>query len=175
MVAVAGHRVLRQRPWSEDQLKRSGFFHYQPVKRMVMAKIVSDMTQVAVTLEVLTANSGDVMLYSLDNTPRATIEDYDHWPVKRHIFMQNYARWDAPDWHPNDIESKFLSEGCLPFYRKQGVWALKLPIGIYVQTLESPEPVVVPKGRWLLIGSEGEPYSQSDEDFYQRYQVPANV
>lgn len=175
MVAVAGRRVLRQREWSDDQLKAAGFNYYQPVKRMVMAKLITDMTQVKVTLEVLTAKSGDIMLYSPGDTPHDNLDDYDHWPAKRDIFTQNYARWDDPNWKPGAIEKQFLINGCIPYYRKRGVWALKLPISIYMQTLESPEPVIVPKGRWLLIGSQGEPYSQSDEDFYERYVVPAPV
>ena len=62
--------------------------------------------------------------------------------------------------------------GCLPYYKATGVWAIRLEEPRLIQSLESPRPVEVPPGRWLVIGSEGEPYHVNDRVFRQRYIVP---
>jgi hypothetical protein len=171
VVKVAEHRVLRQRAWSEDELERAGFHYYAPVKRLVMAKLLTQTMNIEVTLEVLTAKTGDVVVYAPGDETQDELDDYDHWPVRRDLFNQTYKRWDEPDWRPNTQEQFLMRNGCLPFYKWKGIWSLLLPYPIYVQSLESPEPIIVPKGRWLCIGSQGEPYNMSDEDFRERYVV----
>ncbi len=166
-------QVLRQRNWTEDELKAKGFTYFPPIKRRVMARVISEDTNIEVTLEVLSAGVGDIVIYSLDdNTVHENLEDYDHWPVRRDLFRRTYKPWDEPGWKPNEAELHLIMHGCRPYYKYKGVWALKLPIGIYVQSLESPEPVLVPKGRWLCIGTEGEPYNMSEENLRARYVMP---
>jgi len=172
---VARSKVLRQREWTEAELAAAGFDYYQPVKRLVMARMITEETNIELSLEILTASSGDIIVYAPGDTVKPELDDYDHWPVKRDVFRQVYKRWDDSQWKPNEAQRHLLGNGCLPFYRARGVWALKLPISIYVQSLESPQPVVVPAGRWLCIGAEGEPYNMSDADFYERYVIPAQV
>lgn len=169
-------KVLRQRQWTEEQLHKAGFRYYAPIKRMVMARMLSEDTNIQVTLEVLAADKGDIMLYTPGTVLHDDLDDYDHWPVRRDLFRQTYDRWNDMPWTPSPTEKFLMSYGCLPYYRKRGVWALKLPISIYVQSLESPEPVIVPAGRWLAIGPEGEPYNMSHESFLERYQTePSRV
>ncbi len=171
MVAIPRKtKVLRQREWTDAQLFKSGFRYYEPIKRVVMARMLSNHVDINVTLEVLSANKGDIMLYTAGDVLHDNLDDYDHWPVRADLFRQIYARWDDMTWQPTATEKFLMQNGCIPYYRKRGVWALKLPISIYVQSLESPEPVVVPAGRWLAIGTEGEPYNMGDESFHERYQ-----
>lgn len=172
---MARSKVLRQRDWTEDELKTHGFQYYEPIKRLVMARITHGITQVQVTLEVLIADEGDIICYTPGTVVHENIDEYEHWPVKGSLFKRNYKRWKDPDWQPNEAEIDLLAHGCLPYYKAVGVWALKLPIGIYVQSLESPEPVIVPPGRWLCIGVEGEPYNMNDTNFHVRYVVPARM
>ncbi len=164
-------KVLRQRMWTDEQLIRAGFHYYKPIKRVVMAKMLDDHANIETTLETLTADKGDIMIYTPGDELHDSLDDYDHWPVRVDLFRHTYARWDDMTWQPTPTQKSLMGYGCLPYYRKRGVWALKLPISIYIQSLESPEPVVVPTGRWLAVGSEGEPYHMSDESFRERYQT----
>ncbi len=162
-------KVLRQRPWTESELISHGFQHYEPIKRLVMARVTKAITEVHVTLEVLVAEEGDIICYTPGTVVHENLDDYEHWPVKVELFRQNYKKWDTKDWEPNPAEIHLLANGCRPYYKAVGIWALKLPIGIYVQSLESPEPAIVTAGRWLCIGVEGEPYNMNDNSFHERY------
>ena len=169
-------KVLRQRQWTDQQLLKAGFGYYAPIKRIVMARMLAEHANIDVTLEVLIADKGDILLYTPSDVLHDDLDDYDHWPVRSDLFRQTYARWDDMTWQPTPTEKFLMQNGCIPYYRKRGVWALKLPISIYVQSLESPEPVIVPAGRWLAIGPEGEPYNMSHESFLERYQTePSSV
>ena len=172
MVAIPRNtKVLRQRQWTDNQLFKAGFRYYAPIKRVVMARMVTNHVDIDVTLEVLSANKGDIMLYTAGDVLHDKLDDYDHWPVRVDLFRQIYDRWNDMSWQPTVTEKFLMQNGCLPYYRQLGVWALRLPISIYVQSLESPEPVVVPSGRWLAIGAEGEPYNMSHDSFLERYQI----
>jgi hypothetical protein len=149
-----------------------GFKYFEPIKRLVMARIITEATKVEMTLEVLTAQSGDVVVYDPGEVVHEKLEEYEHWPVRGDLFRQTYKRWRHKGWHATPQEQFLLGHGCLPFYKDTGIWAMVLPINIYVQSLESSEPIIVPKGRWLAVGSQGEPYHMSDEDFRARYIVP---
>lgn len=164
--------VLRQREWTREELERCGFNYYAPNKRVVMARILKQNTSIESTLEILMAESGDIICYDSGDELHEQLDDYYHWPVKRDLFRRTYKRWDELGWKPNPTQAHLIGFGCLPFFKWRGIWALRLPIAIYVQSLESPEPVVVPSGRWLCIGIEGEPYNMNDEQFQARY-VPA--
>ncbi len=176
VASVRKPKILRQRNWTDQQLIKAGFRYYTPVKRVVMAKMLDDDRNIETTLEVLAADKGDILLYTPGDDLHGDLDDYEHWPVRADLFRQTYARWDDMTWQPTPTQKFLMSCGCLPYYRKRGVWALKLPISIYIQSLESPEPVVVPAGRWLAIGAEGEPYHMNNEGFRERYQTaPSQV
>lgn len=168
-------QVLRQQEWTESTLEASGFHYFEPRKRLIMAQVVRQTVNIEITLEVLMADVGDVICYDPSNGAHDDLDDYDHWPVQRELFRQTYRPWDDPNWRPNAAESQLMLNGCKPFYKWVGVWALRLPINIYVQSLESPEPIVVPRGRWLCIGSQGEPYNMSDDNIRGRYLIPAGA
>lgn len=165
-------QILRQRKWTEDDLRAEGFEYYQPIKRLVMAKLLFKSKNIDIETETITGKVGDFICYNPGDEYHENPDEYDHWPVRRDIFIKNYKPWDEQDWKPNPAEKHLLSLGCQPYYKFLGVWAQRLHQPRYVQSLESPEPVEVPPGRWLIIGVEGEPYSTDDEDFRSRYLVP---
>ncbi len=167
--------ILRQRKWNDDELKAEGFEYYAPIKRLVMATFLFESKNIDIQTETITGKVGDLICYNPGTEYHEDPDEYDHWPVRRDIFFKNYKPWDEPDWKPNAPEKHLLSLGCQPYYKHLGVWAQRLREPRYVQSLESPEPVEVPPGRWLIIGIAGEPYSTDDEDFRKRYEVPVET
>lgn len=165
-------QVLRQRNWTEEELVKAGFCYYTPTKRLVMARVIKKAVDIEMTLEVLRADSGDIVCYTPGDQVQPSLDGYDHWPVQPDLFKKTYKAWDDPMWRPNEPEKHLMLNGCKPYFKHLGVWALKLPVAIMMQSLESPEPVLVPAGRWLCIGSQGEPYHMSEENFHVRYQFP---
>jgi hypothetical protein len=173
---ASSRQVLRQRNWSEAELKASRLRYYAPRKQLVMARVLNAAVDVQTTIEILEARKGDVMVYDPgDGTARAKLENYEHWPVNRDLFRKTYKVWDDRHWHPTKAEAHLLALGCLPYYKYRGVWAMRLTQPVYIQSLESPEPVEVPPGRWLVIGAEGEPYHMNDAKFRERYIVEDDV
>lgn len=106
-----------------------------------------------------------------DGIRQDSIDDYNHWPVRSDIFRRTYRVWDESNWQPNDAEHHLMAQGCLPYYKHSGVWAKRLTEPVWMQSLESVQPVEVPPGRWLVIGTEGEPYHEADARFRERYIV----
>jgi hypothetical protein len=164
--------VLRQQKWTEEELIAADFKLYYPTKRLVMARILPDVKNIEITLETLVARKGDIICYTPGHVVHQNLDDYDHWPVRYDLFRQTYRQWDEPDWKANLAENHLMQHGCRPFYKASGVWAKRLHKGVYVQSLESRDPVLVPPGRWLCIGTEGEPYNMNDVNFRTRYIVP---
>ncbi len=121
------------------------------------------------------ADPGDIICYNPGDTVKNNLDEYEHWPVQKDVFKKTYKPWNDPTWRPNLSEAQLMQHGCRPYYKFAGVWALRLPLSIYLQSLESPQPVIVPKGRWLCIGADGEPYHMTDESLHTRYIVPENV
>jgi hypothetical protein len=165
-------RILRQRDWTEQELRAAGFRYYLPVKRLTMARLNGEAKTITTRLETLLASAGDVICYSPGDTRRQSLDEYEHWPVRRDLFMQNYRPWDETDWKPTAAQQDLLDRGCRPFYRAAGIWAKRLRRPLHVQSLESPEPTLIPPGRWLCIGAHGEPYNMDDANFRSRYLVP---
>ena len=168
-------RVLKQRNWTDEELQAANFRYYDVRKRLVMAKVLNETTDIQITLEVLVAGEGDIICYTPGSEAKDDLDDYDHWPVRRDLFRQNYRAWDEPGWQPNAAELHLLSRGCRPFYKKVGVWAQCMRYPLYIQSLESPRPVLLPPGRWLCIGAQGEPYHMNDHEFRSRYIVPKDA
>lgn len=167
-------QVLRQRKWTEAELQRSGFRYYLPTKRLVMARIVKDQESPKIidrTKESLIAKTGDVICYNAGQEAKASVDDYDQWPVRLDLFKQNYKPWDDIRWKPTPAEAHLWKHGCKPFYKAAGVWAMRLGKPVYIQSLESPEPVLVEAGRWLCIGAKGEPYHMDNKKFTSHYIV----
>ncbi|HLV35430.1 MAG TPA: hypothetical protein VKY59_09965 [Spirillospora sp.] len=170
---MRANQVLRQRHWTEEELRASKLRYYAPGKKLIMARVLDVTMDVKTTIEVLSASKGDIMVYDPeDGKKQPRIEDYDHWPVQRDLFRKTYKPWDEVQWRPNEAEAHLIMHGCRPYYKHTGVWAMRLEQPVWIQSLESPTPVQVPPGRWLVIGSEGEPYHMSDEKFRERYIIP---
>ena len=170
---MASDQVLRQRHWTEEELRASKLRYYHPRKFLVMARLLETPISVKTTIEVLSASAGDIMVYDPgDGTKLPALEDYDHWPVQRDLFRKTYKTWDAEDWKPTQAEIHLMAHGCRPCFKFTGAWALRLEEPRLIQSLESRQPVQVPPGRWLLIGLEGEPYHMADVKFRERYIMP---
>lgn len=162
-------KVLKQRDWTEAELKAANFRYYPVRKRLVMAKILHEARDIEITLEVLSAGEGDIICYTPGDEAKENLDDYNHWPVRRDLFRQNYRPWNEPGWQPNPAELHLMSYGCRPYYKTVGIWAQRLTRSLFVQSLESPRPVLLPPGRWLCIGVQGEPYHMNDYEFNSRY------
>lgn len=174
-MAMRTIRVLKQRNWTEEELIAANFQYYPVRKRVVMAKLLKMAEDVELTLEILSAAEGDVMCYTPGDTVRDDLDDYEHWPVQRDLFRQNYRPWNELDWIPSPPAKDLMARGCRPFYKVVGVWAQCLTRNLYVQSLESPRPALLPPGRWLCIGVQGEPYHMNDREFRDRYLVSAQT
>ena len=164
--------ILRQRKWTDDELQQEGFHEYKPIKQLVMARLLIEKKNIDIDTETITGKMGDFICYRPGTERKEDPDDYDHWPVRRDIFFKSYDNWDEPGWTPNPAEQHLMSMGCRPYYKSLGVWAQRLHNTRRVQSLESPSPANVPAGYWLIVGSEGEPYSMPDDDFRSRYVVP---
>ncbi len=165
-------QILKQRKWTKSELETIGFKYYLPVKRLVMARMLPESESPKVidhTKESLIAKTGDIICYNTGEEAKASIEDYDQWPVRADLFKKNYKTWDVLPWKPNPAQVQLWKSGCKPFYKAVGVWAMRLEKPVYIQSLESPDPVMLPEGRWLCIGSKGEPYHMNDEKFNEHY------
>ena len=160
--------VLRQRDWTVEALGAAGFRHFQPRKRLVMARELGCARTVRTADGALHARPGDMLCYRPDEQARADPESHEHWPVRRDLFEKNYRPWEEllPDLADLAL---FFQAGCSAWYKHGGVWARKLTSGQHIQSLESAGPVLVAAGQWLLIGSAGEPWHMNDAAFRSRY------
>jgi hypothetical protein len=127
---------------------------------------------VKVDYETLVVQDRHVMIYNAGDTLHGSLDDYEHWPCERGIFRDTYRPWDEPDWQPTATERDLMRLGCMPYYKFAGIWAKRLIEPAYVQSLESPVPVLIPPGQWLVIGAEGAPYHMNDAAFRVRYTLP---
>ena len=169
------NNVLRQQEWSEDDLRVANMAYYPPRKLRIMARVLEIPLEIHMTIEILSAKTGDIVIYDPgDGTRKDSINDYEHWPVRNDLFRKTYKLWDEPAWQPNDTELHLITHGCRPYYKHTGVWAKRLTESVWIQSLESVQPVEVTPGRWLIIGIEGEPFHTSDSRFRERYIVESS-
>lgn len=167
--------VIRQRDWTETELRAAGYRYYVRQKQLVMARALPGEEapkQIAASWATLYAQAGDMICYRPEGeAARASIDAFDHWPVQREIFEQDYVAWDGPPLPDTPAMRQLRAAGCQPYYKQAGCWARCLTEPAQVQSLESPEPVRYPAGAWVCIGSKGEPWAQPDDDFRSRYVV----
>jgi hypothetical protein len=57
----------------------------------------------------------------------------------------------------------------MPYYKAEQIWAKKIIHPTYVQSVESPKPVLVAPEMWLMIGVLGEPWYVDEATFQARY------
>ncbi|MBC8098737.1 MAG: hypothetical protein H7Y11_04800 [Armatimonadetes bacterium] len=166
--------VIRQRYWTEPELRTQGFNYYPRIKQLVMAGRLQPAQaplKIAYEVEVITAEAGDVLIFDPGTLRHQRMQEYNYWSVKPTIFKQTYRKWDDNAWSPNAPQAHLMQHGCRPYYKQAGVWARLLTKPTPVQSLESHTPVLIPKGMWVAVGSQGEPWHIEDSDFRSRYLV----
>ncbi|GAB4529148.1 MAG: hypothetical protein OHK0046_48780 [Anaerolineae bacterium] len=154
----------------------AGCTYYQRRKQLVMAARLPEEAaplQIHYTLETVTAEAGDVIVFEPGEQVHRRLKDYNFWSVKLPQFKESYRPWDEP-LALNPTLRDLMRHRCKPYYKHQGVWARKLTKDTYIQSLESDDPQLVPAGLWLAIGSSGEPWHIEDETFRERYIIPAD-
>lgn len=167
--------VLRQREWTEEELNAAGFRYYQRRKQVVMARELTAEEApkiIHAPWATLVAEAGAMIVYNPTYDAQPSIDDYEHWPVQPELFYETYAPWDEPDRTTTPAEMHLLAEGCKPYYKFAGAWARRLTEPAFIQSLESPEPILLPAGAWLCVGTRGEPWGQNDVQFRARYIIP---
>ncbi len=125
-------------------------------------------------LEWVSVEAGYMICFNASGEPRPTLYEYVHWPIKPQTFARTYCRWDEPNWQLTPAQQHLLSLGCTPVY-KRGVWGKHLTGDVWVQSIESPAPVRIESGMWLLVDLEAGlsgPYYNGDAPFRSRYIVP---
>jgi hypothetical protein len=169
--------VLKQRKWTKEQLLAEGFHYYERKKTVVMARELTTREGekiIHTEWDTLVALPGYMICYDVsDGKLHKTLDEYKHWPVEPDIFRKTYRKWDDEvHWKPTPPEKHLLELGCRPYYKFAGLWAKKVIEPVYVQTIESLEPVAVPVGAYLTIGIKGEPTSMTEQEFVTRYTPP---
>ena len=167
--AMDADEVLRQRDWSEDELRAAGFRCWLPRKRLVMARELRAAQTVMSNFGPLQALPGDMLCYRPEDPTQPGAGE--RWPVRHELFERVYRPWDEALPQLAGIEA-LQQAGCRPWYKYRGVWALRLHAARRVQSLESAQPVTVNAGNWLLIGLAGEPWHMDDAAFHSRYHLP---
>jgi hypothetical protein len=168
--------IIRQQAWTQDQLQGLGFIQYERFKQLVMARRLppSEAPKTIKTSwgDTLTAQAGYVICYTPGEVVRASLDEYEHWPVEPFIFRQTYRAWKDLEWHPTPAEAALYNLGCKPCYKQANIWAKLLTEDLFIQSLEHRQPVRVEKGLVLAIGTQGEPYAMSLQSFRERYYDP---
>jgi hypothetical protein len=168
--------IIKQRAWTEAELRAAGFQHYARRKQVVMARALpeaeSPLRIVLSTQETVVVQAPYVICYDPGESVRASLSEYPQWPVRPDMFENSYSAWDEIDWQPAPPQKHLLNFGCKPYFKHQGVWAKRLTKPAYVQSIESMAPVLVPAGDWVLVGSLDGPYYMTDELLRARYLVP---
>jgi len=172
--------VLRQRDWTEDELRAAGFAYLQPRSDWLVLARELPAAEAPLTIvtgwDTLVAEAGFMICFDAGDAPRAARYGHSLWPVHPNHFRDIYVPYDDPGWQPSAAQRHLLSLGCRPYRRRVGVWATKLTADRLVQSPESPQPVVVPRGSWLCLGAggatRGVPYSMDETALRQRYVLP---
>lgn len=169
--------VIQTKKWTKEELQQMGFKQYPRKKAIVMARCLP-ASEAPLEIhtdqgDILVAQAGYMICYQVGETVQPNISDYLHWPVEPHIFESNYRDWDEK-FEPTPVMKHLMAHGCKPYYKAVGVWAKDLAEAVYIQSLEHEKPVLVREGRFLAIGTEGEPYHMSDKSFHNRYDARLN-
>jgi len=164
--------IYQQRAWTDQQLVAQGFQYYRPVKRVSMVRMLppNEAPKIIKTAwDTIVAQAGYMIAYVAGDTLKKSLDDYEPRPIEPRIFAKTYKPWDEPSWKPSLTEKHLMELGCKPYYKTAGVWAKKLKQDTYVQSIESSKPTIAPAGAWLCVGTEGEPWSVTDDWFRLRY------
>jgi hypothetical protein len=174
-VMTTQSKVYVQRQWTDAELITDGFLYYRPVKRVTMVRKLppeeapKSMKSAGNTI---TAEAGYWIAYAAGEVIKAALDDYKPRPIEPEIFAETYRTWDEPDLQLTSTEAHLRQLGCQPYYKTAGVWAKLLTAETRIQGMESDEPSVAPKGAWLCVGMEGEPWSITEAWFQAHYLLP---
>jgi hypothetical protein len=168
--------VLKQRRWTEEELKAEGFRSYDRKKTVVLARELRPNEapkRIKTAWDTLVAHAGFMICYDVsDGKKHTALDSYTHWPVEPGIFLKTYRKWDVrTPWKPTAPEKHLLALGCKPYYKHASVWAKKLKTPQWLQSREGIEPILIPSGGWITIGIEGEPTSMTEAEFHERYRL----
>jgi hypothetical protein len=171
--------ILKQKKWTDSALQKQGFEFYERKKTVVLARELQaeeSPKRIKTTWDTLVAHTGFMICYDAsDNVVRGSLDAYNHWPVEPRIFVKTYRKWDTTLWRPNRAEKHLMELGCKPYFKHAGIWAKRLKQPQWIQSLESIEPILVPKDGWIAIGIEGEPMSMAEREFRSRYRRPRST
>lgn len=170
--------IVRRRKWSEAELRSEGFHYYERQKQLVMAARIPEQLgpiKIVYELETVVAQVGDVLCFDPGTRTQRKLMAYDYWSVKPTIFRKTYRTWDDDEWMPTPPQAHLVSFGCRPYFKFKGAWAKHLRIPTVVQSVESPMPIQVPAGAWLIIGEKGEPWHSDADTFARRYIVESTA
>lgn len=163
---------IHKQDWSDDELKKNGFHLYRRRKTLVLARVLTpEEAPLRIHTrwgETLIAKAGYMICYAAGDEKKSSLADYDHWPVEPSIFAKTYQKWDQQLQLTPAIHH-LMTKGCRPYYKVSGVWAKPLAEDVYVQSIETEQPVLVEKEQVLAIGAEGEPYHMGATTFADRY------
>lgn len=165
--------TIRQRNWTNEELRAEGFRYYERKKQLVMAARLPERLAplpISYPLETVQADAGDVICFDPSGEAKDNWRQYDHWSVKLDIFMAVYRNWDQENWIPSPAQHHLLSLKCKPYYKVSGVWAKYFTEPIWVDAIESVEPALV-SHVWIAVGAKGEPWHIEDDLFRARYIV----
>lgn len=168
--------VIKQRNWTEKELRANGYVYYMRRKEVTMAR---ELPRSEAPLQIrtrsgqtLVAEAGYIICYRAGNNVRPRLLDYEHWPVEPEIFYKSYKPWNEEHWKPTPSERHLMKFGCQPFFKAVGVWAKQLDMNAMLQSKEHAHPVEVQTGDYIAVGVEGEPYSMGSNTFHSRYELP---
>jgi len=175
MTALIQPKIYAQRHWTDQALIEDGFLSYRPVKRVTMARMLSSEEApktVKASGNAIIAQTGYWIAYAADEALKATLDDYKPRPIEPDIFAISYRPWNERNWRPTSTEAHLQQLSCKPYYKVAPVWAKLLTAETWVHSLESAWPTLVPRGEWLCVGVEGEPWSVTEAWFQAHYLLP---
>jgi len=172
MTTLTRKKVYVQQHWTDEALKADGFKAYPSVKRLTMVRLLPPEEAPKIIEsdgEMLTAEAGYWIAYVAGKVLKETLDDYNPRPIDPDVFADTYRAWDEAEKTLTATQVHLLRLGCQPYYKFAGVWAKQLDTDAWIQGMESEEPVLIPAGAWLCIGTNGEPWSVTDAWFQTHY------
>jgi hypothetical protein len=160
-------QVYIKSQWSDHEMLTYGFLYYQPIKHLTMARMV-------VSDETLNSVDGYWIAYVAGDTSQENGDDYQLRLIAPDIFHKSYQPWDETNWQATSIEAHLLSLNCQAYYKSVGVWAKQLSTPRSIQSMESGEIAVAPKGTWLCITMERKAWTIPEAHFYAQYLLPGH-
>lgn len=175
MIRTNSEKIYTKRNWTDQALVADGFLSYVSVKQITMVRLLPEEEApkiMQVAGNTITAEAGYWIAYVAGETLQATLDDYKPRPIEWDIFAETYRIWDEPLYDLTATEAHLQQLGCTPYYKFANVWAKKLNTDTWVHGIESTKVSLTPRGMWLCISDEGEPWGITDAWFQAHYLLP---